>query len=219
MAIRTVQLLGQGYGQNPSEITVFANGTTVFSGAIPTLNLPVPSLPNFDLIDTMTVLCSFEIDTSFSGSIPMTCQVIAGTTLFANILANYTPIANPAYSPAQLQALEAATTQAERVVIFEQVANPPLSQEDIDTLLSPTSTPEETSAILIKNNCKPLISSGPTGYRNIDTTDNITDPRSNVVINGVTQTPDRIGLPGTWWWAINEGSTFAYSFNVSPAMI
>jgi hypothetical protein len=215
MAIRTVQILGQGYGANPAEITVTANGNTVFSGTVATLDQPLPALPNLE-IDLNSVLCTFEIDTAFVGEIPMTYAVSTGTVTFSTVYANYVAILNPVYTPAQIATLENPdTTQAERVAIYTQVAVPPLSQADIDVLLDPASTPEQKNAILVAHNCTLYISSGANGYGSIDNT----DPRSSVVIDGTVQTPDHGELPGTWWWTINTGSTMTYQLEVDPATV
>jgi len=215
MANRTVQILGQGYGANPAQITVTASGNTVFSGTVNTLNQPVPSLPNPDL-ELTNILCTFEIDQSFVGQIPMTCVVSSGTVIFAQINANYVAIANPVYTPEQITTItNPDSTQAERVAIYTQVANPPLSQLDIDTLLDPTVPREEKQVIVAAHNCLPYISSGADGYGMIDNT----DARSLVFINDIAQTPDHGDLPGTWWWTINTGSTLAYQLDVASATV
>jgi hypothetical protein len=215
MAIRTVQILGQGYGANPAEITVTASGNTVFSGTVATVDQSVPSLPNLE-INLNNVLCTFEIDTSFSGEIPMTCAVSTGSVIFVQIYANYVAITNPVYTPVQIATLsDPATAQADRVAIYTQVAVPALSQADIDVLLDPAATPKQKNAILVAHNCTTYISSGANGYGPI----NNTDPRSSVVIDGIAQTQDHVELPGAWWWTINTGSTMAYQLTVNPATV
>jgi hypothetical protein len=215
MPIRTVQILGQGYGSTPAQITVTANGNTVFSGTVATVDQPLPALPNPE-INLSNVLCTFEIDTAFVGEIPMTCAVSAGTVIFAQIYANYVQILNPIYTPAQIATLiDPATTSADRVAIYTQVAVPALTQSDIDVLLNTATTPEQYNAIVAAHNCEIIIPSGANGYGPIDNT----DPRSSIVINGIAQTPDRIGLGGVWWWAINTGSTMTYQLTVDPATV
>ena len=71
MATRTIQLLGQGYGATPAQITVTANGNTVYSGPVNTVNEPVPLLPNTQL-SLQNILCTVEIDQAFVGQMPMT---------------------------------------------------------------------------------------------------------------------------------------------------
>jgi len=215
MTMRTIQILGQGYGSSPAQITVTSNGTTVFSGAVNTVDQPLPVLPNL-AVDLSNILCTFEIDQAFTGQIPMTCAVSSGTVIFAQIYANYVAILNPVYTPEQITILTSpTTTQAERVTIYTQVANPPLSQTDIDTLLDPAATQEQKNAIIAAHNCTTEISSGVDGFGSIDNT----DARSSVAINGIAQTPDHGELPGTWWWAINAGSTLSYQLDVDPATV
>jgi hypothetical protein len=215
MANRTVQIRGQGYGTSPAQITVTANGNTVFSGTIATVDQPLPALPNL-AINLPEILCTFEIDLAFTGQIPMTCVVNSATVIFAEIYANYVAIENPVYTPEQIATLtNPDTTQAARVAIYTQVASPPLSQQDIDTLLDPASTPAQKNTILVAHNCLPYISSGADGYGPIDNT----DCRSTVTIDGIAQTPDHTELPGTWWWTILTGSSLAYQLDVDPAVV
>jgi hypothetical protein len=215
MANRTVEILGQGYGASPAQITVTANGNTVFSGTVNTVDQPVPALPNLELNLTNT-LCTFEIDQAFSGELPMTCTVSTGTVIFAQVLANYSGMTNPVYTTPQATIVNnPATTQADRVAIYTQVASPALSQQDIDTLLDPAASMATKDTILAAHNCLPIISSGAGGYVEISKT----DARNSVSIDGIAQTPDHGELPGTWWWTINAGSTLAYDLDVMPAIV
>jgi hypothetical protein len=216
MTIRTIQIFGQGYGASPAQITATANGNTVFSSTVPTVDQPLPSLPNPALIDTMAVLFTLETDTAFTGAIPMTCAVESGTVIFARILANYVSIPNPVYSPAQLDVLRnPGTSRLDKVAIFTQVATPSLSQQEIDVLLDPAEDIAVKDAILAAHNCLTLISSGADGYGPIVDT----DPRSNVAVDGVAQSPDTRFLSGTWWWIIPKGSTLSYDLAVGPATV
>lgn len=215
MPIRTVQIKGQGYGSTPAQITVTANANIVFSGTVNTVDQPWPTLPD-QAINLNNVLCTFEIDTSFTGEIPMTCAVSVGTVIFSQIFANYVSIPNPVYTPEQIATLNnPATTPADRVAIYTQVAVPALSQADIDVLLSTVATPEQKQAIVVAHNCTTYISSGPDVYGAIHNT----DARNTVVIDGVAQTPDHSDLPGTWWWKINQASTLGYQLDVDPATV
>jgi hypothetical protein len=215
MTIRTVKIQGLAYGSVPAEITVTANGNTVFSGAVSTLDQPLPTLPDPSLSASTVTLCTFEIDQTFVGQIPMTCEVTQGTVIFAQILANYSTILNPVYTPEQLTVIgdPAVPTTQEQVAILTTLANPPLSQVDIDMLLDPNLRVEDYDVILAAHNLTLSSSSGADGYAKIDNT----DPRSNVQINGVVQAPDHTDLPGAWWWPISSGSTLAYNLDVDPA--
>jgi hypothetical protein len=216
MANRTVQILGLGYGANPAEITVTANGNTVFSGTINTVNQPVPVLPDASLKNSTVVLCSFEIDQAFTGQIPMTCTVNSGIVVFAQILANYSYVNNPVYTLEQSEIIgNSATPMADKIAIFTPLANPPLSQAEIDELLDPNLSLRRYNAILAAHGLNQGVSSGANNFGNIDTT----DPRSGVVIDGVAQNPDRTDLPGTWFWMLNSGSAMSYNLEVEPAAL
>ena len=213
MANRTVQILGQGYGSSPAEITVTSNGNIVFSGTVNTADQPLPVLPD-PSVQLTNVLCSFEIDMAFTGQIPMSCTVSSGTVIFADILANYKQIPNPVYTTEQFSTLiDPATTQADRVAIRESVANPSLSQQDIDILLNPPYLTEQQTEICVVHNCTTFVSSGVDGYEPLDNT----DARSSVTIDGIVQTPNHGDLPGTWWWRISNGSTLAYLLEVNSS--
>lgn len=208
MANRTVQLLGQGYGASPAEITVTVNGNTVFSGTVNTVNQPLPEQPTNVMLND--VLCVFELDGAITGEIPMTCATSAGTVIFANILSNHVWMPNPIYTTEQCATLNDPTTPwADKTAIWTQAANPPFSQQDIDTLNDPTAPWSEKQAILEAHNCYQSVNSGSNTYRYVSST----DARNSVTINGVAQTPDRSGLPGTWWWTIDSGSTLGYQLD------
>jgi hypothetical protein len=205
MANITVQILGQGYGETPAQITGTANGNVVFSGTIHTINQSPPMLPENSAAVDPAVLFTFDIDYEGTGEIPMTCTVSEGTVIFGAIIITGATGPDALYTTEQVAILKnPATTLAERVAIYTAVANPPLSQQEIDTLLDPTTTPEQTEAILVAHNVYPP-GEEPIVYP---------DLRSSVTINGIAQNPDRIGLPGTWWWTIDAGSTLAYNLIV-----
>jgi hypothetical protein len=94
MTTRTTKIFGQGFGSTPAEIAVTLNGSTIYTGEVPTLDQAVPGLPNLDLVNSVAELCSFEIGMDVSGILPMTCTVLSGTVIFAQINANYCVIAN-----------------------------------------------------------------------------------------------------------------------------
>jgi hypothetical protein len=55
------------------------------------------------------------------------------------------------------------------------------------------------------------IGSGPDGYLSTNTTG---DARSNIIIDGVVQTPIPDELTGTWWFKIPAGSTLTYDLDL-----
>lgn len=219
MATRTIQFYGQGYGTTPAEIAVTANGNTVFSGTIPTVDQPVPALPATDPTPVMPLIFSMNIEQSFTGfdnqSIPMTCTVTNGTVIFADILGNYSPTWNPAYTPAQGQIIYSPnSTLEQKVAVWTEVANPPLSQADIDALSNPATPQSVINTILFDHNLRIEISTGVDAYGIMGPTDS----RDNVTIDSITQIPDHGNLPGTWWWKVTGGQTLGYDLDV-PAPV
>jgi hypothetical protein len=80
MTNRTVEINGSvTVDGNPSTgfITATLNGTTVFSGSVPTAGNP-------------TVLFTFEVDMALAGSIPMSLTIENCNVYMSGILANYT---------------------------------------------------------------------------------------------------------------------------------
>jgi len=217
MAIRTVQILGMGFGANPTQITATANGTQVFSGTVTTVNQPAPAMPNFALVPDQVVMFSFEIDTAFTGLIPMTCTVDSGTVIFGEILANYIAVPNPVYSSEQLAVItDPAVPFSQKLTIYTAVANPPFSAEELAILQNPSVPYDPTKTdILNSHGCALMVSGGSTQYGEIDNT----DPRANVYVDGLQQTPDHSELAGPWWWQISSGSTLAYNLEVDPAVV
>lgn len=215
MVTRTIQLLGQGYGPSPAEISVTLNGNTVFSGTVSTVNEPVPPLPS-DPLPPVVVLCTFTVDQDFWSydnlEIPMTCQVNNGTVVFAEIFANYSPQPNPVYTSEQQAVLNnPASTMAQKLPIYEQAATPPFTQEDIDALLDPNTPANVARSILWHHSATSWTTTGPDGFNYIGNT----DARNDVEVNGIPQTPDHSDLPGTWWWIIPTGSTLSYNLDLS----
>jgi hypothetical protein len=215
MSIRTVQILGMGFGNSPAEVVITANENQVYSGTVFTINEPVWSLPNPELVADQVQLFTFEIDTSFSGSLPMTCEVINGTVIFGDITANYATILNPVFTIEQFEILSnPATPRATQTAIYTTVANPPFSAEELATLENPATSNSTYEQIINAHGCELTVSSGvePGSIGG-------SDPRSNVYINGVQQVQNHQEFSGEWWWTVNQGSTLAYDLLVDPAKL
>ena len=86
---RTFQFMGNGYGDSPVTVTATINGTTVFSGAVPT----IPGVPTEYNPDAQVVLFSIDsadLNTDFSGNVPMTVTVAGSNgASFGRIMSNY----------------------------------------------------------------------------------------------------------------------------------
>jgi hypothetical protein len=89
MTTRTVKMLGLAYGSTPAEIAVMLDGVSVYAGTVTTVDTPIPSMPNPDLVNTTIEFCTFEIPMDFEGTKSMTCTVTNGNVIFAQIHANY----------------------------------------------------------------------------------------------------------------------------------
>jgi hypothetical protein len=94
MTTRTVKLFGLAYGSSPAEISVTLDGASIYTGTVTTNDTLVPALPNLDLDGTTVEFCNFEIPLDFAGNKSMSCEVLNGTVIFAEIKANYCAIAN-----------------------------------------------------------------------------------------------------------------------------
>jgi hypothetical protein len=211
---RTIQIFGQGYGPEPVTITAKANGNVVFSGAVTTLNETIP--PRNTIVPQL--LYSFEIDRSFSGVIPMTCEVSSGTALLATVKANYMLAPNPAYTSAQLDVLaDPNSTDDELYAVYSVGANPPFTQSETDTLYDLDVPESEKDAIFVAHNCTALVATGVDGFAELPS-----DPNSSVILYQDGQStplyPDHEEAPGTWSWTVSQDEELRYNLTVPPAV-
>ena len=218
MTNRTVQIKGYGFGSTSAEITVTLEGTTVYTGAVTTIDGTPPPLPNLDLKNETVTLCTFEIPVDFAGEKAMTCAVTSGTVIFAQVDTNYMIIENPVFSQADYNQLTSpTTTRAEQVQILSTYAVPPFTAEEITTLNSADpSVGNEQLAILAAHGVSFQVSSGLAGFCDINTG---SDCRANVVIDGTPVTaPHSAEYEGTWWWKVGTGSTMSYNLIVDAGL-
>jgi hypothetical protein len=99
MTTRTFIQKGQGYGQQPVNIVAKINGTTVYSGAVPTSAEDPPPLPD-PAIDLGEEIFRFTNTVDFAG--PMYCEISIQANddensflYITDTLANYIRIPNP----------------------------------------------------------------------------------------------------------------------------
>lgn len=96
MTDRTIQFCGYGYGDVPVQINAHINGNTVFSGAVPTLDQPMPD-PSINMASAPVLFTvnSTLFPTEFSGSYPMTISVATGYGIvLGRTLSNYMLLVN-----------------------------------------------------------------------------------------------------------------------------
>ena len=88
---RTLQILGNAYGNAPVLLNAHINGVTVFSGTVPTINAPLDTTgPVLSQVLFSTNPDLFSIPTDFSGAYPVTISVATGNgVLVGDIYSNY----------------------------------------------------------------------------------------------------------------------------------
>jgi hypothetical protein len=199
MTNKTIQFWGQGYaptGTDPIVITATLNGNVVYAGNIPTLYTSDISRVAGDQV----ILFTCELPIEYAGTFPMSVSLdspVGVDAYFEQVLSNYMAIYNPVYTESEIGVLtDPSSTTAEKVAIYTAKAVPPLSPAEIAIL--ETGTLPEKDAVLASHNITVAISSGPDTFIPVN---NLTDPRSNVVINGVALT--RGSTPaGAWGWEV-----------------
>jgi hypothetical protein len=196
MAIRTIQIWGQGYGPDTVTANVTFNGNTVFSGQIPTVDaVDIRYLPA-----DQTCLISFEVPVELSGTFPVSIEFTGSDAYVSTVIANYCSRSNPIYT-AEDQAIfvNPESTFSEKLAIWTRLADPALTSEDIVVL--ETGTPVERQAVLAAHGLSFAVSAGP------DVFAAVAQPQCkiNTVINGVTVAvpdPQPESAKGEWGWEI-----------------
>ena len=95
MATRTIKLIGKAYSTSGDvSLVVNFNNTEVFNGTVSTINSAPPAKGEVGL-----ELASWTVDTSVTGSIPLTIAVSGGSFQFNNLIGNYTQWVDPAADP------------------------------------------------------------------------------------------------------------------------
>lgn len=218
MTNRTVKLLGYGFGATPAEITVTLEGTTIYTGAVTTVDQAVPELPNLDLMPDQVELCSFELPVDFAGQKAMTCEVTSGTVIFSEIYATYASMVNPVFSNSDQAVIfsDTATNQQKYDVIAPH-AVPAFTTEEESQIVSLGLYNPTVQTILATHAVSLMISSGPANVGDIYLPG---DERSNIKVNDVVQNPSYSGeYTGTFWWTVPEGSILSYDLNVTAGLV
>jgi hypothetical protein len=203
MTTRTVRFYGRGYGNTPVEITVTANGSTVYNGPVPTV--PVNSSTNSQTLFDM------QLPIEFSGVIPMSILVNSGEYIQLNdVEANYAYLASSVYTPEQRAIITnpdpSRDPQATLDVIMS-VANPPLSPEEISQIEDPDIDPQVEQSILLAHNANIWISGGPTFFGTL------VDPGENCMSNlFINESPLD---PSTTQFTVPVGSVLRFDLTIS----
>jgi hypothetical protein len=218
MTNRTIKFNGQGFGDVPVTVTVTANDNIVYQGEINTVDQPLP-LPSYSP-EQLETLFTLQIPLDFVGSFPMsiTCESGLGMLLLDSE-ANYNPIPNPIYTPEQFAIVSGPVRSTAGVEIFESLANPPLTQPEIDILSNPDSPDDECDAVLAQHGLSIWVSSGADNY---DSSFYNGDARTAVALDGEPESgpdPRPSGYAGDWSWITPVDSTLTFVFNVeSPGV-
>jgi len=214
---RTLKFHGIGFGSSPVTINVVANGNVVYNGTVTTIDQPFTS--DWFAPDQYVELFSTEIPVSFAGAVPMSVTVNSGTALkLAHITANYVLVPNPVFTAEQLETVtqHPRGTQPSRL-IYESLANPPLTPQEVDVIKNPSTTQQDFEALLAAHNISPLIPGGDSKFRT-----NFTqfDARTNIALDGIpvaAPDPRPPGAIGHWTWDILSGSTLSFDLMVDAA--
>lgn len=94
MVTRTFIQQGQGYGSAPADITVKIDGNVIFSGTVPTVNQPLPVLPDPN-IELTSNLYSWTNEVLYKGQQDFELTVNSGTVILTTAIANYTITLDP----------------------------------------------------------------------------------------------------------------------------
>ena len=85
MATRTIKLMGKAYSTSGDvSLVINFNSTEVFNGTVTTTNSAAPRKGQEGV-----ELATWTVDTSLTGSVPLTIAVSGGTFQFNNLIGNY----------------------------------------------------------------------------------------------------------------------------------
>jgi hypothetical protein len=217
MTNRTVQFLGQGFGDTPVSLTVTANNETVFDGVVSTLAEPLPEAawPEDDSVSLFVL----QIPVDFSGSFPMTIKVKSGWGIkFVTATANYVPVPNPVYTPEQFAIVTSPDGGQQALDIVVSLATPPFTQEEIDVLANPDTPEPEYRALLSAHGVSIYVSGGDDFYDDMFWPG---DSRTDVTLDGnPVEPPDPRpdGLDGDWTWTVPVDSTLTFNFHLDAGL-
>ena len=227
---RTLQFYGLAYGNSNVSLTAIINGTTVFSGEVPTINSPMPTRP-IDLSNEV-ILFSTEnstlFPTNYYGTYPMSITVTGGyAAVFRTIKSNYGMGANinttvMENSSISGNVLTVGTVSSGNVSIGQFLNGTGIvdatrieSGSDITWIVNNSQTVPNTTITGIIPEPGVADIYGPYYDVNPAFDTETIDPRSSVTIDGIAQVTPATKVWGIWRWFVPTGSTIAYNLNVS----
>lgn len=204
MADRTLRFYGQGYGTAPVTLVATMDGVEVYSGPIPTVDGPYD--PN-----TQDIMFTTIVPTDFTGTKAMVFTATGGDFMFARTTANYDGpvVQNPVFSPEQYAVLvESSIPRTEKLPIWKEMANPPLTPEEENFLL--TAPYADIIPTLTAHNIHIRVDTGEDDWGTPN--GNEGESRTDVVVNGFScVSPNPTG--GDWSWPVPlDGSTGVVTF-------
>ena len=229
---RTLQFYGFAYGNSNVSLTATINGTTVFSGEVPTINSPVPAPP----VDFSNEIILFSIEnstlfpTNYSGAYPMSIAVSGGyAAAFNGINCNYMLTGNIATTVMENSSISGNVltvgTVSSGTVLINQILNGTdivantriVSGSDTTWIVSNSQTVPNTTITGNHTTLNPGVADEYQQCYNGQpvNSEDTPDPRSSVTIDGVSQVPPLVPSQGVWTWIVPNGSTIAYNLNVS----
>ena len=229
---RTLQFYGCAYGDSNVSLTATINGTTVFSGEVPTINSPVPVPP----VDFSNEIILFSIEnstlfpTNYSGAYPMSITVSGGyAAAFNDINCNYMPTGNVTATTVMENSsisgnvLTVGTVSSGTVAIGQMLTGTDVlagtrikSGSDTTWIVNHDQTVPNTTITGSHTTLNPGVADEyQLCYNGQPVNSEATpDPRSSVTIDGVSQVPPLVPSQGVWTWIVPNGSTIAYNLNV-----
>lgn len=239
MANRTLQFYGYAYGTTPVQLNAHINGEVVFSGAVPTIDQPLPVGDSPDMTAApvlFTVPDCALVPTEFSGSLPMTISVATGDGIaLGEVYCNYM---SSVVSTDQCVLANTSITNNALTIGTIVSGTPTIGQElwvdpyvdggwkttiygvDLPTNYCYVSPAQTVSPTTITGAILTLTPGNATTFLDCyesvpPNSEGTADSRSSVTIDGIAQTPARDGANGTWTWVVPQGSTIAYDFNIA----
>jgi len=216
MAKRTIKIAGLAYGPEAAVIKIAANENEVFSGVIPNSGTLTPTRPANGEEVVFDAICTFDIDLDFSGELLMSYQVMSGNVILEKIFSNLALVPNPGYTAEHLAVISNPDTSlSDLLAIYTPVADPSLTTEEMDILLDPATPDESWNNILSSHKLHASIPGGVDDWDDIsqDRSDPRKDVKINGVS---VDDFDREDLTGTWWWRLSAGSILTHSLTVPP---